>query len=120
MADGRCCIRRQILINSLSKRGLSLRPDSRLCSSYIDGTLDEHWNVDRVVEECALMHWLYTYTDYPIKLAEAYNFFSSFFPSGKSVKDYVKDNVQPVIKLGTIKTYGGLPKTWPWLLTSLT
>ncbi|AAR26894.1 FirrV-1-B19 [Feldmannia irregularis virus a] len=118
--DGRSCIRRQVLVNSLSKAGLFLRPDSRLCSSYVEGTLDENWDVDRVVHECALMHWLYNYTNYASKLTEAYSFFSMFFTEGKAVKEFIKDKVQPVIKFGIIEAHGGIPMTWPWMLTSLT
>lgn len=107
--------RREILVRELAKKSLSLRADSRLCSCYINDTLGEDWSVERVVGECALMHWLYLYTNYPCRCYEAYIYFSTVFTSGKSVHEFVKKNVQPHIKAQIILAHGGIPKVWPWV-----
>jgi len=107
--------RKEQLTKQLSLRLLPLRHDSRLCSSYVYNQLGEEWTVDRVVHECCIMHWLYTYTAYPLKMREAYMYFSTILTSGRSVHEFIKHNVQPHIKGQTIVQHGGIPKHWPWL-----
>ncbi|ACH46779.1 unknown [Feldmannia species virus] len=111
----KACLNRKLLVQELSKLQLTLRPDSRLCSGFIEGTLDDRWDLERVVHECALMNWLFVYTDYPQRLEEAFRFFSDFLPTGKAVQAFVREKVQPVIKFGTISKCGGIPSRWPWL-----
>ena len=89
----------EISVAELAKQGLCLRPDSRLCSSYIYGNLDKSWDVGRVVYECAVMHWLFSYTLYAQKCSEAHIYLSTILESGKSAHELVKHNVQPNIKL---------------------
>lgn len=108
-------LRKDELVRELSLKLLPLRHDSRLCSSFIYGQLGDDWDVDRVVHECATMHWLYTYTLYPLKVREAYLYFSTILTSGKSVHEFIKHNVQPHIKAQTIVAHGGIPPNWPWL-----
>jgi len=110
--------RTRILCDKLREIGLDLRPDSRLCYSYIYGSLGEDWDLDRVVRECAMMHWLYTYTNYQYRIQQAYTYFSYVFNDGKTVNDFIKTNVQPHIKAETILSYGGIPERWPWSPTS--
>lgn len=113
MMDTQC--RKDLLIKELSLLSLPLRHDSRLCSSYIYNQLGEDWDVHRVVKECATMHWLFSYTDYPHRCRDAFNYFSTVFSSGKCVHEFVKQNVQPHIKAQTIIAYGGIPNHWPWI-----
>lgn len=107
--------RKDELVGKLSLKMLPLRHDSRLCSSFIYGHLGDDWDVDRVVHECATMHWLYNYTAYPVKVREAYMYFSTILTSGRSVHEFIKNNVQPHIKGQTIVAHGGIPSHWPWL-----
>lgn len=105
------------LLKELSLKGLHMRHDSRLCFSYINNDLGKDWNVHRVVQECCTMHWLYNYTAYPCKMDEAYMYFSTILTSGRTVHEFIKQNVQPHIKSQTILQHGGIPKTWPWLIS---
>ena len=107
--------RKEHLVSKLAQFLLPLRHDSRLCSGYIYGQLSEDWDIDRVVHECCLMHWLYSYTAYPLKMREAYMYFSTILTSGKSVHEFIKHNVQPHIKGQIIVSHGGVPSHWPWL-----
>lgn len=107
--------RMKLLVKELSRIHLPLRHDSRLCSSYIYGQLGPEWNVRRVVHECATMHWLYTCTVYPLKLAELYDFLATILVPGKSTSDFIKQCIQPRVKERVILDYGGVPDTWPWL-----
>jgi len=108
-------IRKELLVQELSKVELELRHDSRLCSSFIYNQLGEDWNIDRVVQECATMHWLFSFTDYPHRCNEAYVYFSTIFNSGRQVSEFMKMNVQPYIKAHTIQLFGGIPEKWPWI-----
>lgn len=107
--------RKEQLVNKLAQFLLPLRHDSRLCSGYIYGQLSEDWDIDRVVRECCLMHWLYSYTAYPLKMREAYMYFSTIMTSGKSVHEFIRHNVQPHIRGQIIVSHGGVPFHWPWL-----
>lgn len=109
--------RKEIIVKELSLKYLPLRHDSRLCSSFIYNELSDDWDVHRVVQECALMHWLFSFTDYPIRCREAYAYFSTIFNSGKHVHDFIKIHIQPYIKAQTIHDYGGIPSEWPWIPT---
>ena len=107
--------RKELLVTELSKLHLNLRHDSRLCSSFIYNQLGEGWDINRVVQECATMHWLFSFTDYAFRCREAYAYFSTIFNSGRQVHDFMKINVQPYIKVQTIQFYGGIPTHWPWI-----
>lgn len=107
--------RRDLLVGELSMKKLPLRHDSRLCSGFIYNQLGDDWNVHRVVNECAMMHWLFSYTNYQYKCREAYSYFSTVFTSGRSLHEFVKQYVQPHIKAQIILAHGGVPSTWPWL-----
>lgn len=108
-------IRRSELIESLSLQGLQLRYDSRLCYCYIRGELGEDWDLERVVRECGTMHWLFNYTNYPIRCRQAFDYFAEFSNCNNRTYEYVKQNVHPHIKAETIMGLGGLPDRWPWL-----
>ena len=106
--------RREELISSLKEIGLVLRHDSGLCHAYIAGTLDESWTLELVVEECALMHWLFMYTDYAERCRQAYEYFGSCNLQGRVLHEFIKYNIQPYIKADTIAFFG-MPEKWPWL-----
>lgn len=106
--------RKEELVSLLKEYGLELRYDSGLCHAYIEGTLDESWTLDLVVNECALMNWLFTYTDYTERCRQAYEYFGSSNLQGRYLHEFIKYNVQPYIKADTI-AYFGIPEKWPWL-----
>jgi hypothetical protein len=65
--------RRQTIILELGKIGLELRDDSKLCHAYINGGLEsvkeltgENYSVVDIINSCAEMHFLHTYTKYKI------------------------------------------------------
>lgn len=107
--------RKDSLVSELKKKGLSLRQDSRLCYCYINNRLGEDWDLDRVVTECCFMHWLFVYTDYPIRCQTAYRYFSNIFVDSATVHNYIKYNIQPYIKSEIITAMGGIPSVWPWM-----
>ena len=107
--------RKDCLVSELKNYGLSLRTDSRLCYCYIHGKLGNEWDLKRVVNECCIMHWLYMYTDYPIRCQLAYRYFSNIFINSSTVHEYIKYNIQPYIKSEIISSMGGIPIVWPWM-----
>ena len=59
--------RKQELANALSKYGLKIRKDSKLCAAYLDGG---KYSLKYVVDTCRKMNWLYAKTDYASRLHE--------------------------------------------------
>ena len=106
--------RRGELITALQNIGLRLRHDSSLCHAYISGSLGDDWSLESVVEECAIMHWLFTYTDYPIRCRQAYDFFARSHTDGRTLHEFITNKVNPLIKADTIAIFG-IPEKWPWL-----
>ena len=109
--DEKCKKRKQILIERLSKNGLKLRPDSKLCEKYINGTL-ENMSCDDVVNTMILMHYLYNYTDYAIlKQQQVNKLKTQHLTRDEWDEKYrqIDDNLQKQI------IQRGLPKMWPWL-----
>lgn len=109
--------RKKTLEDELSKLNLSLRYDSRLCSCYISGQTSEDWTAAKVANECALMHWLYNFTDYEerCQAAAMEEFRVGWFHSGRHFADYLKRRVYPTIKESIIKDSEGELDTWPWM-----
>lgn len=107
--------RHALLAEELSKVKLTIRPDSRLCSGFVNDSLGEDWPVDRVVAQCALMHWLYNYTRYPLIIRDATRHYSNFFTGSKDLHLFVRDSVQPHVKYDIYRAHGGIPSQWPWL-----
>ncbi len=107
--------RRSELTEALNSVNLQIRPDSNLCRSYIAGDLSNEWSVQKVVDESALMHWLYNCTRYPIYLAQARAYWELYFFSPVEFDAFFRCEIVPSVKLDTIRIYGGVPKVWPWL-----
>ena len=96
------------LQQSLVVQKLDLRDDSVICQRYIDGNEDK--NVDDIVHEMALMHWLHNYTTYRQDLR--------LMVDHLMAKNGVFKGVWRKASLH-IKSYYAvchLPKTWPWLV----
>ncbi len=109
--------RRDDLERALAETGLALRPDSRLCSCFINGQTGPEWDVSRVVHECSVMHWLYNFTDYPGECERAVLHESRcrVFSSTSDLMSYARRHVHPLVKEAVIRNNGGLPEVWPWL-----
>ena len=107
--------RKNALEDELSKLNLSLRYDSRLCSCYISGQTSADWTAALVANECALMHWLYNFTDYEerCRVAATEESRVGLFHSGRHFADYLKRRVYPTIKERIIKD--SQLDTWPWM-----
>lgn len=110
--------RKAQLEEGLANAGLTLRMDSKLCYCYVNGQTGPEWDVNRVVHECSVMHWLYNFTSYQ----ERCNFASSnesrinYFNNQVEFLRYMRKYIYPMIKEAIITENGGLPTTWPWLV----
>lgn len=102
------------LAESLQSIGLELRHDSCLCYSYVTGKVADEWTLEKVVRECAMMHWLYNYTDYQARCQGSYMYYRNAFTDGTSLRKYVRTHIQPHIKAEIMLEYG-IPEEWPWL-----
>lgn len=107
--------RRDCLSAELKKMTLKIRPDSRLCRSFVDGELGHDWPVRRVAQQCALMHWLYNFTPYPAMLRDAMRYHSQFIANPRDLHLFVRDHVEPLIKNNIFSVHGGAPSEWPWV-----
>ena len=106
------------LEDALSKVGLSLRMDSKLCYCYVNGQTGPEWNIHRVVHECCVMHWLYNFTNYQERcsFASAHESRIHYFNSQMEFSKYMRRYVHPMIKETIIAENGGLPTAWPWIV----
>ena len=114
--------RRIELEKALAEKGLTLRMDSKLCYCYVNGQTGPEWDVPRVVHECAIMYWLYNFTNYKERcdFAAFYESRLYFFPSKRDLMSYMRRCVHPLIKETIIRENGGVPSTWPWLEEKVT
>ncbi|CAM9205128.1 unnamed protein product [Pylaiella littoralis] len=108
--------RKKLLEDELSKLGLKIRHDSRLCYSYINHQTSAEWTAGKVARECAVMHWLYNYTTYEdqCRLAAAEVYGSTRFTDGREFAEHMKRHVYPAIKESVMTRGDGCPTRWPW------
>jgi len=68
---------RSIKLNqALTNVGLYLRSDSKLCRHWVDGIngiTESNWPLDKVVEKCIEMRWLFDYCNFRIMLKRYMN-----------------------------------------------
>ena len=107
--------RKEELSKELGKYSLEIRKDSRLCYCYIHDNLNSEWDLQKVVYEICITNWLFNYTDYKLRCDYAFKYFSHMFNNKTVGHTYVKNFIQPQIKIDTINQMGGLPKIWPWI-----
>jgi len=93
------------LTDALNKIGLNIRHDSKLCHNWIDGTAEEWWTLDLVVNMCATMRWLYDYTPYRAELRKAID--------AETREDAYK-LCEPMVKSSILKKHPK-PAVWPWM-----
>lgn len=111
-------IRKTNLENALNEKGLRLRVDSKLCSCYVKGETSLEWDVERVVQECCIMHWLYNFTDFQERYDMASQIESkmNYFHTHRDFISYMNRFVRPAVKEMIIREHNGYPEVWPWLL----
>ena len=99
--------RKEHLRSCLLAQKLELRDDSVICKKYIDGNGDK--NVDEIVHEMALMHWLHNYTSYKSDLPRMVDHLVTRHGVFKGVWRKAATQIK------TCHTVCHMPKSWPWL-----
>jgi hypothetical protein len=103
---------------ALRMEGVPYRNDSRLSHAYVKGSLDlSRWTAEAVARECALMFWLYNYTNYPVRVSNSLRTMDAYFErSGDWEVAWRQLNqvAHAKIKEECIAAYGGIPQRWPW------
>ena len=110
--------RKNELEQALAERGLTLRMDSKLCYCYVNSQTGPEWDVNRVVHECSIMHWLYNFTDYQkrCEIAAIHESQMRYFHTQRDLLSYMRKYIHPLIKEAIITENRGIPDVWPWLL----
>ena len=79
-----------------------------MCQGYIDGTLEDDWTIDEIVDMCMEMRWLFEYTDYKTELDKAIR-------REKEIHGFfVYDETEPFVREKVINKWGGKPEVMPW------
>ena len=110
--------RRDELEKELSKQGLKIRNDSKLCSGYIHGTL-KNWSLNEVVDMMGEMRWLFEYTPYQKELdmavkdgAENHHYGGGWY-WGEAYRIAYEEE-EPSVRFNILRRYPK-PEKWPWL-----
>lgn len=98
-------IRQFELVNALQSKGLKLRPDSKLCYGYIEGTITD-WTIDAIVERMCQVKYLFDYCKLSSYFSEAYKIQRS---------NYDTDSVFDIAEQLALKEHGPYPKFYPWM-----
>jgi hypothetical protein len=107
--------RKQELIQAMNKVGLKVRHDSRLCQKYINYKLDNTWTLDKVVNMCCEMEWLFNYTNYKQLLDE--KLYDSKHQHQHQPKEEWRvyfENCDKEVRNEVFENYGK-PNKWPWI-----
>lgn len=111
--------RRLALQEALSAQKIDMRPDSALCKSFIEGTLDRSYTLDTVVYLCGLHRYLYDYTNYSERCAMILPRIASVLTSSlggyEAAWAYCVRNEAPLIKAEVLQEVG-VPEVWPWMI----
>jgi len=110
--------RKNELFEKLKENGLELRPDSKLCSGYIDGSLKK-WTLDQVVHMVGEMKWLFEYTPYKETLDTDVKY------EAKELREYdglswsaayhiTFQEIEPYVRANILKKYP-IPPKFPWI-----
>jgi hypothetical protein len=101
----------ELLKRDFIKVGLVMRPDSKLCSKFIEnGFLTAYNSTFKIATRMAEMHFLYNYTQYPMILEEKTKIYE--FRLSNNEVPYIK----PQVESEYIALRGGnYPSTWPWV-----
>src|SRR5207247_2327604 len=102
--------RRKELITVLAKLKIKIRDDSKLCSNYINGKMNEYWTLDRVVHRMCEMKYLFDYCHMRDFLREA-----SEYRYDDNDNEYGIDSIFDIAEQKALEEYGDYPKKWPWM-----
>lgn len=105
--------RKQDLIAALDAYGLELRPDSKLCSGYINGTCKD-WTIDKIVKRMCQMKYLYEYCRMDKCYQKAVREQELTWEAGY-IPDVPLEVEAEDIALAKYGYKGGYPKKWPWM-----
>jgi hypothetical protein len=112
-----------VLEKALSEQGLTIRKDSSLCKSFIEGTLDASYTPEGIAYLCGLHRYLYEYTDYSARCAAILpriaNALSSSLGGYNAAWEYVTTVEAPLIKMAILQE-NPVPQVWPWMASSET
>jgi len=104
---------------------IELRDDSRLTWNWATGYLPAFWDMDRVIHEIVLTHYLYNYTDYPerlkytIPLIKNHLRFSKGFSRAETFM-FVQTYVIASLRMESIMSAKECSFNWPWLTKIVT
>lgn len=111
-------IRKNELIAKLGEQGLVMRADSNLCSGYIYGTLDNSWNLEKIVDMVGEMKWLFEYTPYKTVLdntvQNVYRDEHDYGNWGGRSYRQIFEQEEKKVRKDILKKYPK-PDRWPWL-----
>jgi len=102
--------REKNLKKAMKKKGLEIRPDSKLCLGYIDGSIKD-WTIPRIVKRMCQMKFLYEYTDID-------KWFRKAKQERREEREYGDRSdftLLDIAEMYAIEHVGGYPKKWPWL-----
>ena len=99
--------RREHLHACLMAKKLQLRDDSVICKKYIDGHGDR--DINEIVHEMALMHWLHNYTTYKTDLSRMVDHLVARHGVFKGVWRKAATHIK------IYHTACHMPESWPWL-----
>jgi hypothetical protein len=102
--------RRIELIEALNEYGLELRPDSKLCHGYINGTIKD-WTVPQIVQRMCQMKYLYDYCNFDACFEQARENQREERRAGYYPDSNLFDEAEHI----ALQRYGPYPDSWPWL-----
>jgi hypothetical protein len=108
------------LTRALSEVGLRQRPDSKLCVGWISGKLDPSWNLQRVVNMCCEMEWLYRHTNYARNLRRALDrardemYDTGGDDSDDEYREFDYNSIEATVRAQVLKI-NPVPVKLPWL-----
>lgn len=103
--------RRVNLLEALREYGLELRDDSKLCTGFIDGTLEKGWTVASIVERMCQMKYLFDYCNMDHYIEKAYEDQCGERKAGYFPDTSVFDQAEHM----ALRKHGGYPAEWPWI-----
>jgi hypothetical protein len=109
--EEKCLKRKVLLTKALTKAGLELREDSKLCKKYISGEIKE--NKNNIVERMCQMRYLFEYCNMNECKEEAYNNQIEIFNAGYFPDCSVFEEAE-FIALDKYSN-GKYPKIFPWM-----
>lgn len=107
--------RREKLANALAEKGLPLRMDGFLCTTYVKNGDTAEWSLDAVVRRMCEVRFLYDYTRYE----DLYQTMMRWAKLEQPEIEMNKREIQKKAEEAVLSTLPGKtwPARWPWLRT---